>query len=336
MNKFSWYEASSVEDALSQVSSTVSETLQPNASDNAAVIKSGGTDMLDLIKEGLSRPGKVVNIRNIQGLDKISYDSKKGLTLGPNVTLAELEADSGIKENYLALHQAVSHAATPQLRNMATIGGNLAQRTRCWYFRSIDHECFRKGSGICFAREGENEFHAIIKNGACASVHSSSVSTALLAFGCTIEITNKKGEKNIVPMSEFFVLPGDDSRKENILEANEMITSINVPAPGKKVKSYYEKQGARESYDWPIADVAVVMELSGANCKKATVVLGAAAPVPIVSKSAGDALSGATINESTASQAAKSAMKGATPLEHNGYKLPIFEAIIKRAILKTV
>ncbi len=117
---------------------------------------------------------------------------------------------------------------------MATMGGYLAQRTRCWYFRDIDHKCFRKGSGTCFARDGENEFHAIMKNGACASVHASSISTALLAFGCTIEITNHKSEKRIVSMSEFFVLPGDDSRKENILEANEMITSINVSAPGKK------------------------------------------------------------------------------------------------------
>jgi xanthine dehydrogenase YagS FAD-binding subunit len=333
MNKFSWYDAKSVEDALEQVTATVSQTIQPRGPKSAAVLKSGGIDLLDLMKEGLSQPGKVVNIKNIPGLDQISFDAKTGLRLGANVTLAELEAHVLIKKSYLALHLAVAHAATPQLRNMSTIAGNLAQRTRCWYFRSADHECLRKGSGTCYARIGENAYHAIMKNGACASVHASSVATALMAFGARVEITDAKGKRE-VPLTEFFVLPGDDSTRENILQANEIITAVIVPPVSSSMKSFYIKQGERESYDWALADVAVVLEMSGKTCKNASVVLGAAAPVPLKSKEAEMALTGKAISEETAKAAAEASMQGATPLSKNGYKIPLFKAIVKRAILK--
>ncbi len=336
MNKFSWYDANTVEEALEQVSATVSETLQPEGPSSAAVFKSGGVDLLDLIKEGLATPSRIINIRNIPGLDQISYDAKEGLRMGANVTLAQMEAHADIRSSYLALHLAVAHAATPQLRNMASLGGNLAQRTRCWYFRSIEHQCFRKGSGTCFARHGENEFHAIMKNGACSSVHSSSISTALLAFGASVEIAGANGIRKTVPMEEFFVLPGDDSRRETILEVEEIITAVVVPPVSKKTKSFYIKHGAMESHDWPIADVAVVMELSGSVCKNASVVLGAAAPVPFKSKQTGEALTGKSIDEGVAVNAAEFSMKGATPLEHNAYKVAVFKAIVKRAILETV
>jgi xanthine dehydrogenase YagS FAD-binding subunit len=291
MNKFSWYDAKTVEDALSQVNATVSELLQPNASESAAVLKAGGIDLLDLMKEGLVEPAKLINIRHIKGLDEVTYDPSGGLRIGANVTLARIESDAMIKEKYLAIHQAVAHAGTPHLRNMASLGGNLAQRTRCWYFRSADHPCFRKGGGTCFARIGENALHSVMKNGACASVHASSVSTALMAFGAKVEIAGEKG-RSLVPMEEFFVLPGDDNARENILKANELITAVVIPPPASGTKSYYIKQGARESYDWSLADVAVVMEMAGSTCKKASVVLGAAAPVPLRSKEASEALTG--------------------------------------------
>ncbi len=333
MNKFSWYNAKSVEEALKEVNATVSQALSPKSVEAPAVFKSGGVDLLDLMKEGLVKPHKIINISQIEGLDKITYDKKDGLRMGANATLAQIEAHPQIKEMYLALNQAVAHAGTPQLRTMASLGGNLAQRTRCWYFRSIHHECLRKGSGTCFARDGENEFHAIMKNGACASVHASSVATALMAFDARVEIQNSKGDKKEVNMVDFFVAPGDDSSRENILEANELITAVIVPPTSSKIRSYYTKQGARESYDWALADVAVVAEMSGTTCKKASVVLGAAAPVPLLSKQAAQALEGKTLDEATASSTAEAAMKGATPLAKNGYKVPLFKSIIKRTIL---
>jgi xanthine dehydrogenase YagS FAD-binding subunit len=335
MNKFSWYDATTIEEALEQVSATASDLIQPNAPAQAAVLKSGGIDLLDLIKEGLAKPTKIVNIRNIKGLDEISMDSKTGLRIGANATLTQIEINEVIKNNYFALHQAVAHAATPQLRNVATLGGNLAQRTRCWYFRSIHHECVRKGSGTCYARIGEHAYHSVMKNDLCASVHASSVATALLAFGAKLEVTDKRGKKEI-SLKDFFVLPEVDSTRENILKPDQIITAIILPPPGAGLKSYYIKQGERESHDWALADVAVVLEMAGKVCKSATVALGAAAPVPILSEEASRALTGKPISEKTAKAAADESMKKATPLSKNAYKIPLFRAIIKRAILKAV
>ena len=336
MNKFSWYEAKSIEDALQQVNTTVSEELY-QSSNEAAIFKSGGVDVFDLVKEGLIKPQKIINIRNIPGLDKISYDRKEGLSIGANVTLAEIASNELIKENYLALHQAVSHAATPQLRNMSTLGGNIAQRNRCWYFRSVDHDCFRKAGDRCFARHsenGENENHAILDNGSCVSVHASSISTALMAFNATVVFFNDKGKKKEVLMDDFFVSASQDMSMETILQAKEMITNIILPAPEKNAKSFYIKQGARESYDWSIGDVAIVMEVSGNTCKSASIVLGSAAPVPYRSNEAQQAMENTTINSDNALKAAKAAMSKARPLSKNGYKVPLFVSIIKQAILE--
>lgn len=290
---------------------------------------------MDLMKEGLISPEKVVNIANIPGLDKIEYSSKGGLRIGANVRLSTIEKDETIKTKYLALHQSVAKAATPQLRNMSTIGGNLGQRTRCWYFRSIDHHCLRKGGDTCFAQNGENEYHAVMNNGSCASVYASSVATALMAFDAVIEIVSENGEKKEMAIADFFVTPYDDISKENVLKAGEIITAIVLPPVSDKIKSYYIKQGARQSYDWALADVAVVCELSGKKCKDARVALGAASPVPIRSKEAEAILVDKGVSESSAIAAADASMAKATPLEKNGYKVPIFKTIVKRAILKT-
>jgi len=336
MNKFSWYEAKSIEDALEQVNSTVSEELY-GQTDKASIFKSGGIDVFDWVKEGILKPLKIVNIRNIPGLDVISYDKKDGLRIGCNVTLAELASNELIKTNYLALHQAVNHAATPQLRNMSTLGGNIVQRNRCWYFRSADHDCYRKGGDRCFARHsenGENENHAIIDNGSCVSVHASSISTALMAFNASVVIINEKGKAKEVSMDEFFVSAGEDIAMETILGAKEIIKEIIIPAPSKNTKSAYVKQVARESYDWSLGDVAVVFEVSGDTCRSASIVLGAAAPVPYRSVEAQEAIENKTINSENALAAAEAAMSKARPLSKNGYKVPLFVSAIKQAILE--
>ena len=336
MNRFSWYDAKTVEEALAQVNMTVSQTLQPEELVNAAVFKSGGIDLLDLMKEGLSEPQKIVNIKNIEGLDQITYDKKGGLRIGANVTLSQIASNDRIKSDYLALHLSAAQAGTPQLRNMSSLGGNLAQRTRCWYFRSIDHLCLRKGGSTCFARNGENEHHAILENNFCVSVHASSVATALIAFGARVEITGTKGRKEEVPMEKFFVLPEEDISRETILEPKELITAVIIPPVTADTRSYYINQGTRESHDWPLADAAVVMELSGSTCKNAVIVIGAAAPVPLKSETAAQALTGKTVNEESATVAAEASMKGACPLAKNGYKIPLFKTIIKRAILEAL
>lgn len=335
MNKFSWYEANSIEDALQQVNSTVADELH-QTSKEAAIFKSGGLDVFDLVKEGLVKPQKIVNIRNIPGLDSMGFDKKNALRIGANVTLAELASNEEIKKNYLALHLAVNHAATPQLRNISTLGGNIAQRNRCWYFRSTDHPCFRKGGERCFARHsktGENENHAIIDNDSCVSVHASSVSTALLAFDAKVVIVNSQGKKREVEMDEFFVAAKDDISMENVLKPKEIITEVILPAPSKNTRSAYLKQVARESYDWSLGDVAVVMEVSNGTCKSASIVLGAAASVPYRSMEAQKAMKNQSIGQDSAQAAAEAAMSIAQPLSKNGYKVPLFKAIVKQAIL---
>ena len=336
MNKFSWYEAKSIEDALEQVNATVTDQLYA-PSQGAAVIKSGGIDVFDWVKEGLLKPEKIINIRNIPGLDKISYDHKEGLSIGANVTLAEMASNQEIKENYLALHQAVNDAATPQIRNMSTLGGNIAQRNRCWYFRSLDHQCFRKAGDRCFARHsqtGENENHAILDNDSCVSVHASSIATALMAFNASVVIVGSDGKKKKVLMDDFFVSTDQDIAMETILQPKEIITDIVLSPPGKNTKSVYIKHVARESYDWSLGDVAVVMEVSGNTCRSASIVLGAAAPVPYRSMQAQETMKKREINSESAMAAAKAAMSIARPLAKNGYKVPLFESIIKQAILE--
>jgi xanthine dehydrogenase YagS FAD-binding subunit len=337
MNKFNYYDALSVNDAVKQANTTVGEELY-TPSFTGAIYKGGGIDVLDMVKEGLIQPKTVINVKNIPGMDSITMD-QDGLTIGANVTLAEMEENKDILKNYLALHEAVAHAATPQLRNMSTIAGNIAQRTRCWYFRSTDHPCFRKGGDRCYARHssnGQNENHAILDNGSCVSTHASSVSTALLAYNGSVVFTNGKMESKEVPFSEFFVSPGQDISKENILKPKDLITAIKIPRPSPNTKSFYSKQVEKESFDWSIGDVAIVAEMSGKKCTKVSIVLGAAAPVPYRSKEAEKVVVNQTITNILAEQAARKAMENARPLSMNNFKLPLFEAIIKQGLLNLV
>jgi xanthine dehydrogenase YagS FAD-binding subunit len=319
MNRFEWTNARTIDEAIAQLT-------------GRAVIKAGGVDLLDRLKEGLEAPQRLVNIRHIAGLDRIRDDAKQGLRVGPLVTLAELASDPTVRRRYTALSDAAGHAATPQIRNMATTGGNLLQRPRCWYFRSEQFNCLKKGGSRCFAKEGENQYHAIFGNDLCAIVHPSGVATALLALKAKLELTGPKGKREVA-LEDFFITPEKDVRRENSLGANELVTEIRVPAPAEASRSVYIKQREKESFDWPIADVAVALEYTGASCSQAQIVLGAAAPVPLRARRAEAALVGRTINEETARAAAKAALDGATPLSQNAYKVPIFEVIVRRAIL---
>lgn len=323
MNRFEWTNARSINEAIAQM----------NAS---AAIKAGGIDLIDRLKEGLDAPSRLINIRSIKGLDGIVEDATKGLRIGPLVTLASLDANKTVRRRYPALADAAGHAATPQIRNVATIGGNLLQRPRCWYYRQEEFNCRKKGGERCFAIEGENQYHAIFGNKVCAIVHPSALATALMAFGARVELTGAKG-KRVVELEKFFITPEQDVRRENSIGADELITEIQVPQLATETHSVYLKQGEKESFDWPIADVAVVLRFSGERCEQASIVLGAAAPVPLRARKAEAALVGKTFNLKSsleaASEAARAAIQGATPLAENTYKLPIFETLVRRAIL---
>ena len=320
MNKFAFVDCKTVDQVLGQLG-------------DGAMVKAGGIDLLDLMKEDIVSPPRLVNIRNVDSLRGITI-STDGLHLGPLSTLSEIASHPEIQRSYSALADAAGHAATPQVRNMATLGGNIMQRPRCWYFRSSDFDCKKKGGGSdeCHAHNGENQYHAIMNNSSCAMVHPSSTAVPLLGFGAQVELTSKRG-KRMVAMSEFYVPPEKSVVNETVVRPGELITSIFVPAPEPGTRSAYQKYGEKESFDWPIADAGIVLVMDGARCRKASVVLGVAAPTPIRSKEAEAVLVGKTIDEGTARAAGKAAMLHATPLSQNGYKTQLFETAIYRTVL---
>jgi xanthine dehydrogenase YagS FAD-binding subunit len=321
MNKFTFVDCVTVDEALGQLG-------------DGATVKAGGIDLLDLMKDDIVAPGKLVNIRNIGSLRGITV-GKDGLQLGPLVTLSEIAAHPDIQKDYSALSDAAGHAATPQVRNMATLGGNIMQRPRCWYFRSNDFDCKKKSgdtNGDCHAINGENQYHAVINNSTCAMVHPSSTAVPLLAMNAQVELTSKRGKRRVA-MSEFYVPPEKSLINETVVQPGELITAVFVPAPEVGTRSAYQKYGEKESFDWPLADAGVVLVMDGTYCRKAFVVLGVAAPTPIRATAAEAILSGKNIDEATARAAGKAAMQGATPLSQNGFKTQLFETAIYRTVL---
>jgi xanthine dehydrogenase YagS FAD-binding subunit len=337
MNRFEWAIPHGVADAAGAGSATVADAMHSRSGSpptDAVILKAGGVDLLDLMKEGLLTPKRMVNLRAVPELGRIVEEKDASVRIGATATLAQLAAHPAIRAQYRALAQAAGNSASPQLRNVATIGGNLLQRPRCWYFRSLDHHCLRKGGSACFAFAGENEYHAIFGQNGCAIVHPSTSATALVAFNAQVELVDARRRKRLVALEKFFVPPEQDIARENDLKAGEILTAVLLPPLERSVRSAHLRQGELDSFDWPIADVAVVLDLDAAGvCRRASVVLGAAAPVPHRAKAAESALAGRSVTEEVARSAAQAALAGATPMSRNGYKLPIFEALVRRAIL---
>jgi xanthine dehydrogenase YagS FAD-binding subunit len=301
-----------------------------------AVLKGGGIDLLDLMKEQLLDPARIVTVRDLDELKFFKEESNGNFLVGPAQTLTEIAEHETIKKSYTALAQAAQGVASIQIRNSATIGGNLCQRPRCWYFRSYDFNCSRKGGDICFALDGENQYHALFYNSdGCAIVHPSATAVALMALNATLIISDGQEEKE-VPIENFFVSPAENIKRENTLAPNEMIISIVIPSEMKDYVSYYFKQKEKQSFDWPLADVAVSFKMQGDRCQDARIVLGSAAPIPFRSTTAEEALKNTIINKESAMQAANAAMANAEPLEFNTYKIPIFKTVIFRTICRAV
>ncbi|MDR3418452.1 MAG: FAD binding domain-containing protein [Nevskia sp.] len=339
MNRFAWVNARTIEEASAAVSATVADAMTELAGNAAAgdtaVLKAGGVDVLDLLKEGLLAPARIVSLRGIPGLDAVVEEAGGGLRIGSMATLSRLADHPVVRRRYPALSEAVRASASPQIRNVATLGGNLLQRPRCWYFRAHEYHCLRKGGGHCFAIAGENQYHAIFDNRPCAIVHPSTAATALVALGATVELADAQGAVRQVLLEDFFGPPDRDLQRENDLKPREVLTAIRLPALPAGTHMAHLKQGEKDSFDWPLADVAVVLELSpDGSCRKAALVLGTAAPVPHRAKQAEGLLAGKHIGEDLAREAGRAALEGATPLAKNAYKLPLFETLVRRAILK--
>ena len=289
----------------------------------------GGTNLLNLMKNFVLQPDVLVDIKRIPGTAGIELASGSA-KIGANALLADIAAHEGLRKEYPALAQAAGGIGTPQIRNMATLGGNICQRPYCWYFTQEAFDCLKRGGTTCPAKKGENEYHAIFQNdGPCVIVHPSTLAPALVALGAKLRIGGKASRE--VPIEEFFTLPKDDPRRENILGPGEIVTHVILGPPRPKSATYAVRE--KDANDWPVSLAAAALELDGDTVKSARICLGAVAPIPLRSKAAEEALAGKKVTETTAAAAADAAVTGATPLEKNGYKVRTAHACVKRAVL---
>src|SRR4051794_5673433 len=278
------------------------------------------------MKEGIVRPSRVINLRTIPGLDELSVRASGELRLGALVTLGKITESADVLARFPALAEAARHAATPQVRNAATIGGNLLQRPRCWYYRSAHFDQDGRDAAAA-ALAGEHQYHAIFDNAASAMVHASTPATALVAYHASVELSRGSGQSRTVPL-ESFLLPPDARRdRDAALEPGEILTAAIVPAPASGTRSAYHKQTERGSYDWPLCDGAVVLRPEAKPVAEASIVMGWVGPTPRRAVEAERLLHGQVVPEDLARRAAAAAVEGATPLPKNAYKVPILEAV---------
>jgi xanthine dehydrogenase YagS FAD-binding subunit len=294
----------------------------------------GGQDLLTTMKDYTSRPARIVNLKNIPGLNKITITAR-GLTIGALVTLAELEEHEGVRKSFPGLAEAAHSIATPQIRNLGTVGGNLCQRPRCWYFRLEEVVCLKKGGSECYAADGENKYNAIIGGGPSYIVHPSDLAPMLLALGARVTVVGPKGRR-VIPLDKFFTLPSAGNiRRENVLQNDEIITEIYVPASPLATRSTYLKFKERESLDFALASVAAALQLApDKTVRAARIVLGGVAPIPWRVPEAEKYLAGKALNADVLAEAAKIALAEAKPLAKNAYKVPLTQTLVRRAVAK--
>lgn len=296
----------------------------------SAMIIAGGTDILGELKEGAISPSRLISVANIAALRGVAADAE-GVRIGAATTLAELEAHPHIGAAYAALAQAAASVATPQIRNAGTLGGNLCQRPRCWYYRSPLFDCRKKGGDRCFAHEGANKFHAVFGGAVCPAVHPSDTAVALRALDAEALIASASGER-ILPIADFFAPPETDVRYENILRAGDVLTAVRIPKRAAGFRSVYLKAKERQAMDFALASVALALDVSGGRIGGARIALGGVAPVPHMARDAASALDGRRISDIDADRIGRIAVQDAKPLSDNEYKVRLAAGLVARAV----
>ena len=352
MNSFIWIDVHTPEQAVAQLTADRG---------GPALIKAGGVDVIDRLKEGLESPGRLINLRREagkggpfseisevkagalpEGVARLLPTTEAGaapvardcVRLGALVTLSQIANSEALAQKLPALTEAAHGVATPLIRQMATIGGNLLQKPRCWYYRSHDFNCRKKGGEECFAIDGENEFHGIFDNKKCAAVHPSATATALIALDAIVEIVGKKGVRH-QRLSALLLLPsqpGGDVTRENRIEADEVLTAVYVPQPNSDERNIYQKVKQKQSFDWPLAEIAISVRMGGPLVSQAKIVLGAVAGTPWRAKAAEAALLKLNrVDAASLRAVGQAATEGATPLAGNRYKLALCQGLVQQA-----
>ncbi|MFC2094018.1 FAD binding domain-containing protein [Bacteroidota bacterium] len=297
---------------------------------DAAVLFAGGTDVLGLIKNDIIFPSEVINLKSIPGLNNIEYTDGEGLTIGALTTITEIAEHPVIMKKFTVLSEAAKDVASPQLRNVGTIGGNVCQRPRCWYFRE-EFDCIRKGGDICYAIGGENKYHCVVGGGPCYIVHPSDLAVALVALNAEFTITNGKDLIN-VSADKFFILPEQNSLRENILKPGEILTEIFIPELSSSQRSSYIKFTERNVWDFAIVSVAVVVNKSGNKINSAKIVFGGVAPIPWIDEDLNSMLNGMELSDKSIEDVAANTLMDAEPMEKNEYKIPLARNLVKKLL----
>lgn len=290
----------------------------------------GGMDLIALMKDYVAQPETIVNVK---GLDRTIAVAPQGvIRIGAAATLTEVAEHKELAALFPALVHAAAEVGTPQIRNLGTVGGNIMQRPRCWYFRNEEFHCLKKGGARCFAVDGENQFHAIFGDAPCHIVHPSSLAVPVMAYGGRFRVMGPQGEREI-EADRFFVMPDRNMYGETVLEHDEIVTHVILPRPVNLRSAHYEVKFKR-SHDWPITMASVALQMNGSTVQTARVVLGAVAPIPWRSRAAEAVLAGKAVNDAVAAETAEAALAAAKPMSQNGYKVQVAKAALRRAILQ--
>lgn len=304
------------------------------AHDGASLI-AGGADLLSLMKADVIAPVHLIDLKPARELRGVSVSSDGAVRLGALTTLAEIERDATLAERLPILRAAVREAATPQLRNMATLGGNLMQRNRCWYLRG-PYACWQKGGDTCFARDGQNKLHAIFDDGPCVAVHPSDLAPALLALDARVEVVGPTGARALA-IDELLQAPTSERRHETTIAADEVIVAVTIPAQPAGARGVYLKLMERQAWAYALVSAAAQVALTaGGEVERARIALGGVANAPRRVPAVEALLVGRPITPALAAQAAEVAIAGAAPLAHNAYKLQLARELTRRAILQAV
>jgi xanthine dehydrogenase YagS FAD-binding subunit len=298
-------------------------------SDNGAYL-AGGNDLLGLLKEYLVSADILVNIKSLPGLNQIERGDKFW-TIGALVTVAELEHDAELANAFPGLHDAAAEIASPQIRNVASVGGNLAQHSRCWYFRHRDTVCLKKGGDLCYARHGENRYHSLFTGNDCISPVVSSLATTFAALDATAVVL-RNGAETRLGMNALYQKAWTEATAHNSLAPADLILRVEIPTA--RPRSAYMQVSDKHTFDWALVSCAAAADVVDGKLKQPRVALGSISPVPHQVEAANDFLDGKTLDDDVASQAADQILKGAQPLEHNAYKIPMARALIRRTLLK--